>query len=238
MPARSSSAHRVLLVEDHLIFRAAVRDLLRAQPDFAVVGEAGDGAEAVRLAKKLLPRLVLMDVSLPRLDGLKATQKIKQACPKARVVAFTAHESPVVLNQMRRAGAVGYVLKDAPPKLFLAALRWVACGGVHFDPELLAQAGGKDIPDLGPVPDLSARETQVLRLLARGYIAKEMAAELRVSTKSVETYKARLMVKLGINNSAELIRYAQIKHQTHRTGLRRKPAPGASRPGGGLSGLA
>jgi DNA-binding NarL/FixJ family response regulator len=238
MPDRQPQTHRTLLAEDHVILRAAVRDLLNAQPDFAVVGEAGDGAAAVRLAKKFLPRLVLMDISLPKLDGVEATQAIMKSCPTARVVAFTAHESPVVLNQMRRAGAVGYVLKDTPPEALLAALRRVACGGVHFDPELLAQAGGKDIPDLGPVPDLSARETEVLRLLARGYIAKEVAAELQVSTKSVETYKARLMAKLGIQNREELIHYAQVKYQRHRTGLRRKPAPGASRPGGGLSGLA
>lgn len=237
MAGRRPKPHRILLVEDHVILRAALRDLLRAQPDFEVVGEAGDGAAAVRLAKRIRPRLVLMDVSLPGLDGVEATQAIKQACPTARVVAFTAHESPVVLNQMRRAGAAGYVLKDTPPKSLLAALRRVARGGVQFDPELLARAGGMDIPDLGPVPDLSARETEVLRLLARGYIAKEVAAELRVSIKSVETYKARLMVKLGVNNSAELISYAQVKYQRHRTWLRRKPALGASRPGGGLSGL-
>lgn len=216
MPVRPAKTHRILLVEDHVILRTALRDLLRAQPDFAVVGEAGDGAAAVRLAKKLLPRLVLMDISLPKLDGVEATQAILKICPWARVMAFTAHESPVVLNQVRRAGAVGYVLKDAPPKSLLAALRRVACGGLHFDPDLLAQAGGNSIPAPGPVPDLSARESQVLRLLARGYIAKEMAAELRVSTKSVETYKARLMVKLGVNNRAELIRYAQIKYQTGR----------------------
>lgn len=216
MPARPSKPHRLLLVEDHVILRTALRDLLATQPDMAVVGEAGDGAEAVRLAKKLQPQLVLMDISLPKLDGVEATQMITKACPKVRVMAFTAHESPVVFNQMRRAGAVGYVLKDANGGELLAAIRRVARGGVHFDPELLAQAGGKVIPDPGPVTDLSHREKQVMRLLAQGYTAKEVAAELKVGTKSVETYKARLMVKLGINSRVELIRYAQIKYQTGR----------------------
>lgn len=214
MSVRPAKTHRTLLVEDHIILRTALRDLLSAQPDFEVVGEAGDGAEAVRLAKRLQPRLVLTDISLAKLDGLVATREIVKACPQARVMVFTAHESPVVLNQMRRAGAVGYVLKDVPPELFLAALRRVACGGVHFDPGLLAQAGGKAIPGPGPVTDLSHREEQVLRLLAQGYLNKEVAAELNVSTKSVETYKARLMVKLGSNSRVELIRYARIKYQT------------------------
>lgn len=216
MPVRPPTTHRILLVDDHVILREALRRLLVMEPDMEVVGEAGDGAEAVRLAGLLLPELVLMDISLPKLDGVEATQKIVNACPQVRVMAFTAHESPVVFNQMRRAGAAGYVLKDADGGELLAAIRRVACGGVHFDHELLAQAGGKDIPDPGPVTDLSHRETQVLQLLAQGYTAKEVAAELKVGTKSVETYKARLMVKLGINSRVELISYAQIKHQTGR----------------------
>ncbi|MBI5801966.1 MAG: response regulator transcription factor [Verrucomicrobia bacterium] len=216
MSTRQSRTHRTLLVDDHVILRTALRDLLDRQPDFEVVGEAGDGAEAVRLAKKLQPRLVLMDISLPKSDGVEATRETLNACPKARVIAFTAHESPVVLNHVRRAGAVGYVLKDTSPTNLLAALRRVARGGVHFDPKLLAKAGRTAILDPGHVTDLSTRESQVLRLLGQGYTAKEVAAELEVSTKSVETYKARLMVKLIINNRVELLRYAQVKYQTHR----------------------
>ena len=212
MPVRRSKSIRILLVDDHAIVREGLRRLLDKQPDFAVVGEAADGAEAVGLVKKLLPDLVLMDIYMPKLDGVEATRQIKQTCPEVRVMAFTAKESPVVLNQMRRAGAVGYVLKDAHAEALRAAIRWVARGGVYFDPELLAQAGGKVSPDPGPVRDLSRRETQVLRSLAQGYTAKEVAAEIKVSTKSVETYKARLMLKLGVKSRVEMMAYAQLKY--------------------------
>lgn len=216
LPDRPAKSHRILLAEDHFILREAVRDLLNGQPDFEVVGEAGDGAEAVRLAKRLQPRLVLMDISLPKLDGVEATQAIMKACPQVCVVAFTAHESPFVLDQMRQAGARGYVCKTAPPETILFAIRRVVGGGVYFDPELMSEAVGKFLADPRPVTDLSARETQVLRLLAQGYLAKEVAEKLKVSTKSVETYKARLMVKLGVNSRVELMHYAQLKYRTDR----------------------
>ena len=199
------------------MLREGLRGLLNAQPDMQVVGEVEDGLAAMNLAERILPDIVLMDVSMPKLDGIEATHRLKQACPQVRVMAFTAHESPVVLNQMRRAGAVGYVRKAAPRDTILLAIRRVAGGGVYFDPELLALAGGKLIPDPGPLTDLSHREEQVMRLLSQGYMAKDIAVQLKVSTKSVETYKARLMVKLGICNRVELMRYARLKYRTDQT---------------------
>ena len=205
---------RILIADDHAMMRDGLRGLLNAQPDMEVVGEVDNGLAAVEFAKRHRPDLVLMDVSMPKLDGVEATRDIRQACPEVRVIAFTAHESPVVLNQMRRAGAVGYVPKDSSREVLLTAIRRAARGGAYFDPELLALAGGKVIPDADTVTDLSHREEQVMNLLARGYTAKEVAAELKVSTKSVETYKARLMVKLGVNSRVELMRYAQLKYRT------------------------
>lgn len=203
---------RLLLVDDHAMLREGLRALMAGLPDMEIVGEAADGLAAVKLAQRLLPDLVLMDVSLPKLDGVEATRQLIARCPQVRVIAFTAHESTVVLNQMREAGACGYVSKTASREMILSAIRRVASGGDHFDSELMKQAGGRSITALEPVTDLSPRETEVLRLLARGYLGKEVAAQLNVSPKSVETYKARLMVKLGLNSRVELVAYAQMKY--------------------------
>jgi DNA-binding NarL/FixJ family response regulator len=209
---RTTDKLRILLADDHAVLRDGLRGLINRQPDMEVVGEAADGHAALKLARRLRPDLLLMDVSMPKLDGIAATRELKKSCPQVRVIAYTAHTSAVVLSQMRRAGAVGYVCKDVDPEEILTALRRVARGGVHFDPKLLGEAVGQFLADPGPVTDLSRRETQVLRSLAQGYTAKEVAAEIKVSTKSVETYKARLMLKLGVKSRVEMMAYAQLKY--------------------------
>ncbi len=207
---------RILIADDHALMREGLRALLSRQPDMEVVGEAGDGAVAVKLAIRLQPDILLMDISMPNLDGVEATFQLKQVCPQTRVVVFTAHDSLAVFKQMRKAGVAGYVHKLAASADILAALRVVARGRTYFDPDLSRAARASGAADPGPMSDLSDRESQVLRLLAQGYLGKEIADKLKVSTKSVETYKTRLLVKLGINSRAELMRYAAIKFPADR----------------------
>ncbi len=206
---------RILLADDHPILRESLSKFLGAQPDLTVVGETGDGRAAVALAKRLRPDVVVMDISMPELDGIEATRAIRQACPKTRVLALTAHVSPSMLLQMGKAGANGYLLKSSDLSELLVALRSVARGEVYMDVELRSQAAGMlaDENHAKPWtgPDLSHREVQVLRLLALGYSAKEAAAELKLGTKSVETYKKRLMTKLEITSHVELVRYARLQ---------------------------
>ncbi len=208
---------RILIVDDHALLREGLHGLISTQPDMEVVGEAENGLAAVQLAKQLLPDIVLMDVTMPKLDGLEATMEIKQSCPQVRVLVLSGHESTALQKQMHLAGASGYLGKTATKEVILSAIRQVAGGAVHFDPKVLTQTDGGRIDAPGRVPNLSHRETQVMRLLAQGYLAKEVATQLNVSTKSVETYKARLMLKLGINSRVELIRHAQVNYRTDLT---------------------
>jgi len=206
---------RILLADDHAILRECLSKFLGLQPDMTVVGEAADGLTAVALAKRLQPDLVVMDISMPKLDGVEATRAIRQAYPQMRVLALTAHVCPSILLHMSKAGASGYVLKCSPLSELLTALRSLARGEVYIDAELRSQAAGllADGNHAGPWtgPDLSHREVQVLRYLALGYSAKEAAAELKLGTKSVETYKKRLMTKLEITSHVELVRYARLR---------------------------
>lgn len=180
-----------------------------------VVAEAADGIEAVRLAKRHRPDLVLMDVSMPHCDGVEAVGQLKKISPELRVVVLTAHDSPLWFNQMRKAGVAGYVLKHSTSERLLVAIRQVAQGGTCFEPQFRSERDGQGSAHRSQTArtpaevDLSHREVQVLQLLAQGYLAKEIAAQLKVSTKSVETYKARLMEKLALDSRVELIRYAQ-----------------------------
>lgn len=180
-----------------------------------VVAEATDGIEAVRLAKRHRPDLVLMDVSMPNCDGVEAVGQLKKISPELRVVVLTAHDSPLWFNQMRKAGVAGYVLKHSTSERLLVAIRQVAQGGTCFEPQFRSEravrfsAHRSRTARTSAEVELSHREVQVLQLLAQGHTAKETAAKLNVSTKSVETYKARLMEKLALDSRVELVRYAQ-----------------------------
>ena len=200
----------VLLADDHAVLRAGLRALLNAEPDLHVVGEAGNGEEAVRLAEQHKPDVVVMDISMPVMDGLEATREITARLPQTRVLVLTMHAEEQYLLRVLEAGGSGYVLKRSAACRLIEALRSVAGGGIYVDPAL-GEAAGPRPRGSRPNPAaslLSERELHVLRRLAQGYSNKEIAAQLSLSARTVETYRARGMEKLGMTSRAMLMRYA------------------------------
>ena len=204
---------RILLADDHAVVREGLRVLVEAQPDLEVVGEASDGDSACRLAGELRPDVVVMDVSMPGLTGDRATQLLKQGHPDIKVLALTVYEDRSHLRQLLKAGAAGYVLKLATGAELLRAIRVVAAGGVYLDPAV----AGKVVDDIvnedaeGGRPDgtpLTDRESQVVLRVAQGFSNKEIAAQLDISVKTVETHKLRSMEKLGLKSRAEVVQFA------------------------------
>ena len=207
---------RVFVVDDHAIVRRGLKALIDAEPGMAVVGEAGDGLEAVGQVPALLPDVVVMDVSMPGLTGSQATEQLRRECPQVKVLALTVHEDKGYIRQLLSAGAAGYVLKRGAPEGLIEAIRTVAAGGVYLDPKVAAKVVGGFIqqssretpPKSG---QLSEREAEVVRLTAAGHGNKDIATRLELSVKTVETYRARSMEKLGLKSRAELVRYAVQK---------------------------
>ncbi len=209
-----SSKSRVLLADDHAVLRAGIRLLLNSQPDFNVVGEAASGIEALTLAEQTQPDLILLDLSMPGLGGLDALPVLRQRAPNTRILILTMHDDPQYLRKALKSGAAGYVLKKAADIELLSAMRAVLRGEVYVHPsmtrslleDLIPQGESSDELDLWK--GLSDREQEVLRLVALGYTSAEIAARLNLSTKTVETYRARGMEKLGLSNRASLVRFA------------------------------
>jgi DNA-binding NarL/FixJ family response regulator len=202
---------RLLLVDDHAIVREGLRALLAADPRFEIVGEAAEAGGAISAAASLHPDLVVMDLSLPGMNGVQATRQLKAQHPDTRVVALTVHEEGGYLRSLLDAGASGYVLKRSAASELLRALHVVSDGGTYLDPALAGQLVGRVVrnaPQAGPAPSLSDRESEVVRLVARGYSNKEIAHKLDVSVKTVETYRYRAVEKLGLRSRADLVRYA------------------------------
>ena len=203
----------VLLAEDHAIVREGLKLLLSAQADMEVVGEADNGITAWQKAKELQPNVVVMDVSLPVLNGVEATERIKRDCPDVTVLALTVHEERGYLRRLVQAGASGYVLKRAATEELTQAIRTVVAGGVYLDPRLadnvfIGLIRDQSLKDGRQHTELSQRETEVLRLIALGYGNKEIAARLAISVRTVETYKTRLMEKLDLHSRVDIVRYA------------------------------
>lgn len=204
---------RILLADDHVVVREGLKVLVNAQPDMVVIGEAADGRIAVQKAKELRPDVVVMDMSMPQLNGARATEQLKEACPHIKVLALSVHEDRSYWQQFLEAGASGYVLKRAAAADLIQAIRTVAAGGVYLDPEVAGKVVGSIIrqPSLNNLvtgTGLSERETDVVRLIAHGYSNREIAAKLDLSVKTVETYKTRALEKLGLHGRAEVVRYA------------------------------
>jgi two-component system response regulator NreC len=211
---------RILLADDHETVREGLRMILNAQPDMQVVATAGDGRDAVEQAEQIAPDVVIMDISMPGLNGLAATQQLSERCPGAKVLTLTRHADNSYLQQLMRAGAAGYVLKQSRPAELLHAIRTVAGGVKYLDASMTAPANGRDakaaaIPGPEPTTPLSPRETEVLRLIAWGNTNKEIAGRLDLSVKTVEAHKANGMRKLGMRGRIDIVRYALLHGWLH-----------------------
>ena len=211
---------RVLLVDDHVTVRHGLKLLIDGQPDMTVVAEAGDGASALQRAIELRPDVVVMDISMPGMNGLVATRKLKQAQPDAAIVTLTRHADDAYLQELLRAGVSGYVLKQSAPTELLGAIRAAAGGGQYLDSTLTARvtAGflGRDAKGPGkPGAVVSDRESEILRLIASGYSNKEIAASLSLSVKTVEAHKANAMRKLGLTSRIDIVKYAVLQGWLH-----------------------
>lgn len=214
------------MADDHPIVRDGLKRLIDTQPDMAIVGEASTGEEAWRKIRTLVtagtpPSLVLMDVSMPGWNGTEATTRIRRSWPDMKVLALSMHEDRSYLRSLLEAGAVGYILKRSAAEELIRAVRVAAEGGTYLDPSLTATVmqsflrtnsnGHANLRgELGGTP-LSEREDSVLRLIAQGYTNKDIAVQLKVSVKTVETYKSRSMEKLGLDSRADIVRYALTK---------------------------
>lgn len=207
---------RILLADDHAIVRQGLRLLIDSQPDMGVVGEVADGNDVVSQANALNPDIIVMDISMPGMNGLIATRTLKRVQPNVAIVALTRHDDDTYLEQLLRAGASGYVLKQSAPMEFLRAIRAVAAGGVYLDPAMNSRVAdgllaGDAALSSQPHATISDRESEVLRLIAVGHSNKEVAAQLKISVKTVEVHKANAMRKLGLTGRVDIVRYGVLQ---------------------------
>jgi DNA-binding NarL/FixJ family response regulator len=204
---------RILLADDFAMIREGIKSFLAREARFEVVGEVDNGEAAVGEALRLEPNVVLMDVVMPRLDGLEATRRLRELKPKVRILALSMHEEKERIQDMIQAGARGYVLKDASPAELIKAIEAVALGKTYFSPRASHTLLQEYVTDYGspkkaPIQELSLREREVLVLIADGSSNKEIAARLFISVRTVETHRERIMRKLKIHNTAGLTKYA------------------------------
>jgi DNA-binding NarL/FixJ family response regulator len=207
---------RILIGDDHATVRQGLKLLIDSQPDMGVVGEAADGDGVLKQAEALKPDVIVIDISMPGMNGLIATRTLKRAQPHVSIVALTRHDDETYLDELLRAGASGYVLKQSAPIEFLQAIRVAAAGGIYLDPAMTSRVAdgllaGQAKVTSQPRATLSERESEVLRLIAVGYGNKEVAAQLKISVKTVEVHKANAMRKLGLTGRVDVIRYGVLQ---------------------------
>jgi DNA-binding NarL/FixJ family response regulator len=207
---------RIVLADDHTIVRQGLKLLIDGQPDMMVVGEAPDGAAVLEQAKALKPDIVVMDISMPGMNGLVATRTLKGAQPHVAIVVLTRHEEDAYVQELLRAGASGYVLKHSPPPQLLGAIRAVAAGGVYLDPAVSGRVAdglldGRLDRRRAADATITERESEVLRLVAVGHSNKDIAGRLDISVKTVELHKANAMRKLGLAGRVDIIRYGAMR---------------------------
>ena len=206
---------RITLSDDHPILLSGLRNLIVAEQDFALVGEATDGIEALNIIRKEQPDIAILDISMPKLNGIVLARRLADELPAVRVVILTLHEERAFLKQALEAGARGYLLKRSAAGNLIPAIRAVVMGGTYVDPAIVGRVFDstpkrKD-RSVADTPELTDRETEALKSSAIGFTNKEIAAHLGIGIKSVETYKARGMEKLELNTRAELVRYASAQ---------------------------
>ena len=208
-------ALRILLADDHVTVRHGLKLLIDGEPDMKVVAEASDGNEALQRARELKPDVIVMDISMPGMNGLAATRALKKIQSDAVIVMLTRHGDDAYLQELLRAGASGYVLKRSAPTELLHAIRGTAAGGQYIDSTLTARVTAEFIGKEGrakkPAGQLTDREAGVLRLIASGYSNKEIATQLRLSVKTVEAHKANAMRKLDLTGRIDIVKYAMLQ---------------------------
>lgn len=202
---------RILIADDHALVRQGLRSVLEAQPGWTVCGEARDGREALKLGLKLRPDIFLLDVTMPELNGLDATRQICRSLPGTPILILTMHESEELCGEAVHAGASGCVLKSDSPRQLLAAIQAVAAGGKYFTrPTGYGVRSGTARLSVDSVmpPRLSAREREILQLLAEGHTSKEIASQLGIAFKTVDAHRTNIMRRLNVHSVADLVRYA------------------------------
>lgn len=200
---------RILLADDHQVVRRGFGLILSAQPGWEIVGEAANGREAVELTERLQPDLVVMDVSMPELNGIEATRRIAEFAPRCRILALSMHRDTVYVREILRAGAHGYLLKDASDQDLVDAVRAVSNGQGYLSPavsDAVLSDYRKHVTD--PIDLLTSREREVLQLIAEGKTNKEIAQDLNLSVYTVDSHRSRIMEKLNLHSAGELIRFA------------------------------
>jgi two-component system response regulator NreC len=205
---------RVLLADDHTILRAGLKIMLNIQPDIEVIGEASDGKQAIAEAQRLAPDVILMDITMPECNGIEATRQVKRLLPETRVLVLTMHENEEYLFQVLRAGASGYILKEAADTELISAIRSVYAGRFYLSPSaqslmigdyLLRVRTGEERDSYSA---LTEREREILKLVAEGYTNNQIAEQLFISPKTVDTHRTHIMDKLNLHSRAELVKYA------------------------------
>jgi DNA-binding NarL/FixJ family response regulator len=205
---------RIVLADDHPIVLDGLRNLIRAEPDFALVGEAASGLSALKIIREQRPDVAVLDISMPELNGILLSRRLASEMPALRLLVLTLHEDRAYLNQALEAGVRGYVLKRSAVENLVQAIRAVMVGGLYIDPAIVGrvfeskQINRRLAARKGVSPALTDREADVLKMAALGFTNKEIASRLDVGVKSIETYKARGLEKLGLRTRAELVRYA------------------------------
>jgi len=207
----------ILLADDHAIVREGLRFLLEAQPDMEVVAEASDGRDAVQMATELQPAVAIMDITMPGLNGIEASLQIKESCPETRIIVLSMHSTSEHIFRALQAGALGYLLKESAPPQVVDAVRAVHCGRRYLSPSIMDTltedyVHQRSIADAdSPLSRLSPREREVLQLVVEGRSSAEIARDVHLSPKTVETYRSRLMAKLGVGDLISLVKFA-IQH--------------------------
>ena len=205
---------RIVLADDHPIVLDGLRNLIRAEPDFELVGEAASGLSALKIIREKRPDVAVLDISMPELNGIVLSRRLAGEMPALRLLVLTLHEDRAYLNQALEAGVRGYVLKRSAVENLVQAIRAVLVGGLYIDPAIVGrvfeskQINKRLAARKGVAPALTDREADVLKMAALGFTNKEIASRLDVGVKSIETYKARGLEKLGLKTRAELVRYA------------------------------
>ena len=200
---------RILLADDHAVVRQGFKMILAAQPDMEIVGEAGNGREALDLAGQLQPDVIVMDVAMPELNGIEATRRVADLSPRSRVLALSMHKDSVYVREILRAGARGYLLKDAISSDLLAAVRAIARGEGYLSPgvsDAVLNDYRRHVTD--PIDLLSSREREVLQMIAEGKTNKEIATVLNLSVYTVDAHRGRIMEKLNLHSATDLVRFA------------------------------